>query len=95
MFDLIYFPKDVGRSGMISPWADISKMKETDINKYPNVKFKLFEFIQQEFPNKTLRFDCDNIVDYNKILDKLVMSAYMNIEYYLPKENDSDSGGDK
>lgn len=80
--------KDVGQSGMISPWADISTINDTDINKYPNIKFELFQFIQDNFPNPALRFNADNIVDYNKILDKLVMSAYINLDYKIKKEDE-------
>lgn len=82
--DLLESSKDVGQSGMISPWADLSKMSETNINKYPNIKFELFNFICDEFPNPVLRFNTDNIIDYNNILDKLVMSTYVNLDYKIP-----------
>ena len=85
IIDLLESTKDVGQSGMISPWADLTTMSETNINKYPNIKFDLFKFVQQEFPNPALTFDCDNIVDYNRILDKLVMSAYINLDYKIPE----------
>lgn len=84
--DLLESTKDVGQSGMISPWADISIINETNVNKYPNIKFELFNFIKDEFPNPALLFDADNIVDYNRILDKLVMNAYINIDYFIKKE---------
>lgn len=83
--DLFESSKDVGQSGMISPWADLSLMSETNINKYPNIKFELFQFIQHEFPNPALQFNCDNIIDYNKILDKLVTSAYIDLDYNISK----------
>ena len=38
--------KDVGQSGMISPWADISTLSEADVNKYTNMKYDLFDFIR-------------------------------------------------
>lgn len=88
LVDLLESSKDVGQSGMISPWADISTINDTDINKYPNIKFELFQFIQDNFPNPALRFNADNIVDYNKILDKLVMSAYINLDYKIKKEDE-------
>lgn len=85
--DLLESSKDVGQSGMISPWGDISSINNIDINKYPNIKFKLYEFIQNNFPNPALRFNAQNIVEYNKILDKLVMMSYINLDYYTEKEN--------
>lgn len=80
--DLIESSKDVGQSGMISPWADIGSMNTADVNKYPNIKFDLYEFIQHEF-GSDLTFNASNIVEYNKILDKLVMVSYINVDYYL------------
>lgn len=84
--DLLDSSKDVGQSGMISPWSTLSSLRETNINKYPNVKFDLYQFIINNFPNPALRFDADNIVDYNRILDKLVMSAYINLDYKIDEE---------
>lgn len=85
--DLLYSPKDVGQTGMISPWADLSVMDETDINKYPNIKYDLFKFIQREFPSGVV-FNCETVEEYNEILDKLVMSTYdyFNIHYTIPEE---------
>lgn len=83
--DLLEHSKDVGQSGMISPWADISNISDVDINKYPNVKFELFDFIQHEFPNPALQFNAKDIVEFNEILDKLTMSAYINIDYHIDK----------
>jgi hypothetical protein len=80
--DLIESSKDVGQSGMISPWADIGSMNTADVNKYPNIKFDLYEFIQHEF-GSDLTFNASNIVEYNKILDKLIMVSYINVDYYL------------
>lgn len=89
--DLLYSPKDVGQSGLISPWADLSSMNEIDINKYPNIKYDLFSFIQKEFPSGVI-FDCDNIEEYNQKLDKMVMSIYkyFDIEYILPESETED-----
>lgn len=85
LVDLLDYSKDVGQSGMISPWADISTISDVDINKYPNIKYDLFKFIQEEFPNPAVRFNCDDIVSFNRILDKLVVSTYMNITYHIPE----------
>ena len=80
--DLLYSPKEVGQSGMISPWADLSVMDETDVNKYPNIKYDLFKFIQHEF-GTDVTFNCENVEEFNAILDKLVMATYdlCNIHY--------------
>ena len=86
LVDLLQSSKDVGQSGMISPWADTAMLFEADVNKYPNIKYDLFNFICQEFPNPALTFDCDNIVDYNRILDKLVAAAYVNFDYAIPEK---------
>jgi hypothetical protein len=85
LVDLLDYSKDVGQSGMISPWADISTISDVDPNKYPNVKFELFQFIQDEFPDPAIRFNCSNIVEYNRMLDRLVLNAYMNIHYKVPE----------
>lgn len=90
LVDLLQSSKDVGQSGMISPWADTSMLFEADVNKYPNVKYDLFDFICQEFPNPALTFDCNNIVDYNRILDKLVAVAYINFDYKIPDGGTAD-----
>ena len=63
--DLLESSKDVGQSGMISPWADTSILQDANINKYPNIKYDLFNFICDEFPDTALTFDCDNIEDFN------------------------------
>ena len=85
LVDLLESSKDVGQSGMISPWADISMLSDTNVNKYPNIKFELFNFIRDEYPDIAVTFDCDNIVDYNRILDSLVASVYVNFEYKIPE----------
>lgn len=83
--DMLESSKDVGQSGMISPWADTKMLSDTDVNKYPNIKYDLFKFIHDEFPDPALTFDCDNIIDYNRILDKLVASACIDFEYKIPE----------
>jgi hypothetical protein len=87
LVDLLDISKDVGQSGMISPWADLTEFAKSDINEYPNIKFELYKFIVDTFPNPALRFNANNIVEYNKILDKLCTSAYVTMEYKLPKED--------
>lgn len=84
--DLLDSTKDVGQSGMISPWADVSTISDVDTNKYPNIKYDLFRFIQEEFPNPAVRFHCDNIKEYNNILDRLVWHAYMNVDFKVNSE---------
>lgn len=85
--DLLDSSKDVGQSGMISPWGQWSSVRESNVNKYPNVKFDLYNFIVNNFPNPTLRFDAKDIVEYNRILDRLVMSAYINLDYKVNRED--------
>ena len=91
LIDLHESSKDVGQSGIISPWADLSMLNSADINKYPNIKFKLYEFIIHHFPEPALRFNATNIVEFNQILDKMVLSSYINLDYHIP---DKSSGGD-
>lgn len=88
VIDLLDYSKDVGQSGMISPWADISTLSEVNTNKYPNIKYDLFDFIQKEFPNPAIRFNCNNIEEYNRLLDKLVWRTYMNIDYKIQSEGE-------
>ena len=80
--DLMDSTKDVGQTGMISPWADVSVLSECDINKYPNIKYDLFDFIRNTFPT-TLRFNCNNIEEYNNILDRLVMFSRVDVDYKI------------
>lgn len=90
--DVLESSKDVGQSGMLSPWSDLKMLYSADINKYPNIKWDLFEFIQSEFPDKSITFDCDNIVDYNKILDKLVeFGSNIKFEYKVPTKEELNS----
>lgn len=84
LIDLHESSKDVGQSGIISPWADLSILNNVDINKYPNIKFDLYKFIVDHFPEPALRFNATNIVEYNQILDKLVLSSYIDLDYHIP-----------
>ena len=88
--DLLDSSKDVGQTGMISPWADITTLSEANINKYPNIKFELFKFIQEHFPTH-LRFNCDNIIEYNRILDRLVLTTYINLDYKVKSEESNNA----
>lgn len=85
--DFIESSKDVGQSGTISPYADVSVFSDVNVNKYPNIKFDLYKFIEKEFPQRSVVFHAKDIVEYNQILDKLVMSVYMDMDYHIkPKE---------
>lgn len=88
LIDLLDYSKDVGQSGMISPWADISTISEVDTNKYPNIKYDLFQFIQEEFPNPAVRFNCRNIKEFNQLLDRLVWKTYLNVDYHISSEQE-------
>lgn len=88
--DLLDSSKDVGQTGMISPWADISDLSEADINKYPNIKFELYKYIESHFPI-ALRFNAKDIVEYNRMLDKLVVSAYINVDYKIKPESTNEN----
>ena len=91
LIDLIESPKDVGQTGMLSPWMDNdSPMFTSDVNKYPNIEYDLFEFMRREFNNRALMFDCDNVRDFKRILDKLVAAAYVNIDIKIPEAKDDD-----
>lgn len=78
--DLMDSTKDVGQTGMISPWADVSVLSECDVNKYPNIKYDLFDFIRNTFP-MSLRFNCNNIQEYNNILDRLTIFSRIDVDY--------------
>lgn len=91
VIDMMGYSKDVGQSGILSPYMENPIFEETDVNKYPNIKFELFKYIHDEFPNPALTFDCDNIVDYNKILDKLVASTYINLDYHIKPLRDENN----
>ena len=85
--DLLESSKDVGQSGMISPWADLTEFSKTDINKYPNIKYELFQFIQKRFPDDAVTFDAKNIEEFNRVLDKLVACSTFDIDYHVKPES--------
>lgn len=87
VIDLLESSKDVGQSGMISPWADLSQMNESNDTRFPNVKYELYKFITSEFPEPAITLNCDNIDEFNEIMDKLVMRSYINIDQYIEKES--------
>lgn len=80
--DLLESSKDVGQSGMISPWGDLTEMAETDKNKYPNVSYELFMFIQKHFPNDACIFHAKSLEELNRILDRLVYMSTIDLTYY-------------
>lgn len=88
--DLLECPKDVGQSGMISPWADMTAVQESYVNKYPNIKYELYKFIEKEFPCDRIRFGAKNLEEYNKMLDHLVLTTYVTLDYKVKP-----GGGDK
>lgn len=85
--DLLESSKDVGQSGMISPWADLTEFSKTDINKYPNIKYELFQFIQKRFPDDAVIFNAKNIEEFNRVLDKLVACSTFDIDYHVKPES--------
>lgn len=89
VIDLLYSSKDVGQNGMLSPYADLSKFNDADPHEIPNIEFDLYQFVQVEFPDyKRLTFNAKDAIEYKNILDKLVMSSYINLNYH-PLEVDS------
>lgn len=82
--DLLDSSKDVGQTGMISPWADVSTIydiNEADLSKYTNIRYDLFDFIRNEFPEPDLVFHVNSEKEYNQVLDKLLMSVRMRLDY--------------
>lgn len=82
VIDCLDSSKDVGQSGMISPWADVSALSDSDVNKYPNMKYELFDFIRTHFPS-SMSFKCNNIQEYNAILDKLTTFSRIDLNFYV------------
>lgn len=85
VIDLQEYGKDVGQSGMLSPYADTNILYDTNKNKYPSIKFELYKFIQKHFENPTLTFNCNTVEEYNAILDSLVTHTYLNLDYHIDK----------
>ena len=83
--DLVESTKDVGQSGIISPWGDISALTNVNINKYPNIKYDLYKFIEDNFPQRAVRFNANNVEEYNAILDKIACSVYIDIDCRVPE----------
>lgn len=86
--DLNESSKDVGQSGMISPWANLDELYNTNVNKYPNIKYELFSYIQRKFPDDAIQFNATSIEEFNAILDKLVMIATIDVDYHPKTAND-------
>lgn len=88
--DLLESSKDVGQSCVISPWADLSEFAKTNKNKFPNIKWDLFKFIQDNFDDNALIFEANNIEEFNEILDKLVINATFDMHYNVKMEETID-----
>jgi hypothetical protein len=86
--DLLESSKDVGQSGMISPWGDLTEMAKTDKNKYPNVSYELFMFIQKHFPNDACIFHAKSLEELNMVLDRLVYMSTIELTYHELKEKE-------
>lgn len=86
--DLLDSSKDVGQTGMISPWAEIPTIYDInreDLNKYRNIRYDLFDFIRHEFPEPDLVFHVNSEQEYNNVLDRLLMSTYMKLDYKVQR----------
>lgn len=68
--DLYDCPKDVGQSGMFSPWMKRNSFEEK-YEEYNSVKFDLYKFIEKHFPGYD-RIDVNSIEELNEVLDRLV-----------------------
>lgn len=88
--DLLESSKDVGQSCVISPWADLSEFAKTNKNKFPNIKWDLFKFIQDNFDDNALIFEANNIEEFNEVLDKLVINATFDMHYNVKMEETID-----
>lgn len=84
--DLLESSKDVGQSCVISPWADLTDFAKSDKNRFPNVKYDLFKFIQENFEDNALIFEAHNIEELNESLDKLVTMSMINLNYNIKVE---------
>jgi hypothetical protein len=84
--DLLESSKDVGQSCVISPWADLTDFAKSDKNRFPNVKYDLFKFIQENFEDNALIFEARNIEELNESLDKLVTMSMINLNYNIKVE---------
>ena len=87
--DLLDSSKDVGQSGMISPWSETStvyQISDEDRTKYPNIKYDLYKFICDEFPNPAIRFNVISLEEYTRLLDHLVRFSYIDLDYKVPAE---------
>ena len=87
--DLLDSSKDVGQSGMISPWSENStvyQISDEDRTKYPNIKYDLYKFICDEFPNPAIRFNVNSLEEYTRLLDHLVRFSYIDLDYKVPAE---------
>lgn len=82
LVDLFENSKDVGQSGIISPWADLTEFADAnDKNKFPNIKYKLFNFIKNNFDCDMVTFNATTIEEFNEVLDHLVALATIGLNY--------------
>lgn len=86
--DMLDSPKDVGQTGTISPYANTDIMQKEDRDKYPNIKYLLFSYIQDTFKPKddiplddnkymykvkrVFSLNCENALQYEDVLDHLL-----------------------
>ena len=68
--DLYDCPKDVGQSGMFSPWMKRNTF-EDKYEEFDSVKYDLYKFIEMHFPGYD-RIDVNSLEELNEVLDKLV-----------------------
>lgn len=85
--DLLESSKDVGQSCVISPWADLTDFAKSNKNRFPNVKYDLFKFIQENFEDNAFIFEANNIEELNESLDKLVTLSMINLHYNVKSED--------
>ena len=88
--DLLESSKDVGQSCVISPWADLTDFAKSNKNRFPNVKYDLFKFIQDNFEDNALIFEANNIEELNESLDKLVTMSMINLNYNVKSEDNNE-----
>ena len=88
--DLIESTKDVGQSFIVSPWGNLDGMmvgetssKTVDRKCQHNMKYELFDFIRNEFPNPAIQFNAKTPEEFDAVLDKLVMYSQINMHYNI------------
>ena len=88
LVDLFESSKEVGQSGIISPWADLTEFSDKDDkNKFPNIKYELFDFIKNNFDCEMVTFNANTIEEFNEVLDQLVSIATIGLNYNVKSED--------